>query len=181
MGVGGVMSQQKTIKDKKVTFNVGDRVVYPSHGVGQITDVEVQLIAGTELQVYVVSFPQDKMILRVPVARAHVSGLRPLVNHTVVDEVYEILQGKPKRGNKMWSRRAQEFETKINSGDITLIAEVVRDLYKNVDSDRSYSERTIYEEALGRLSSEIAALEEIAEAEVTTRIVEFLKEKLIAA
>ena len=146
---------------KNLEFKVGERVVYPSHGVGEVVEIEVQMIADTRLTVYVISFPQDKMTLRVPVNRAAAVGLRTLVNKSDVHEVYTILQGKPKRGNKMWSRRAQEYETKINSGEITAIAEVVRDLYKNVDNDRSYSERTIYESALNRLSSEIAILENI--------------------
>lgn len=162
-------------------FKIGERVVYPSHGVGEITDVEVQVIAETEIKVYVISFPQDKMTLRVPVSRASAVGLRALVSQNDISTVYNILQGKPKRGNKMWSRRAQEYEAKINSGEITAIAEVVRDLYKNVDNDRSYSERTIYESALSRLAAEIAILENISEAESSTKLTELLKEKLVAA
>jgi len=121
------------------------------------------------------------MTLRVPVSRATAAGLRTLVNKSDVHEVYTILQGKPKRGNKMWSRRAQEYETKINSGEISAIAEVVRDLYKNVDNDRSYSERTIYESALNRLSSEIAILENISEPESSAKLIDLLREKLVAA
>jgi CarD family transcriptional regulator len=120
------------------------------------------------------------MILRVPVNRASAVGLRTLINKNDIHEVYAILQGKPKRGNKMWSRRAQEYETKINSGEISAIAEVVRDLYKNVDNDRSYSERTIYESALNRLASEIAVLENISEAESSAKLIDLLKEKLAA-
>lgn len=169
--------------DSKKTnrFILGERVVYPSHGVGEIIDIETQTIAGMCMEVYVILFSQDKMTLRVPVTRAEASGLRTLINKTAVEEVYNILRSKPKRGNKMWSRRAQEFEVKINSGDIALVAEVVRDLYKNVDADRSYSERTIYEAALSRLASEIAALESIPEKDIANKIVDVLKEKLIAA
>ena len=166
---------------KTQEFQVGDKVVYPSHGVGEITEIESQAIAGTTLEVYVISFPQEKMTLRVPVTRASISGLRTLANKTSINEVYNILNGKPKRGNKMWSRRAQEYEAKINSGEIEAVAEVVRDLYKNVDNDRSYSERTIYEEALNRLASEIAILEKISEADSTEKLVELLKEKALAA
>lgn len=162
-------------------FNIGERVVYPSHGVGQIIEIETQFIADTELKVYVISFPQDKMTLRVPVSRAAAIGLRTLVSKGDIQEVYNILQGKPKRGNKMWSRRAQEYEAKINSGEIAAIAEVVRDLYKNVDNDRSYSERTIYESALSRLASEIAILENISESESSTKLIDLLREKLVAA
>ena len=118
---------------KNLEFKVGERVVYPSHGVGEIVDVEAQMIADISLKVYVISFPQDKMILRVPVNRASAVGLRTLINKNDIHEVYAILQGKPKRGNKMWSRRAQEYETKINSGNVIAIAEVLRDLHKNID------------------------------------------------
>jgi CarD family transcriptional regulator len=166
---------------KTTEFQVGEKVVYPSHGVGEITEIESQTIADTKLEVYVISFPQDKMTLRVPVSRATVSGLRTLANKSSVNEVYNILNGKPKRGNKMWSRRAQEYEAKINSGEIEAVAEVVRDLYKNVDNDRSYSERTIYESALNRLASEIAILENTEEAVATDKLIELLKEKAVAA
>lgn len=166
---------------KAPEFQVGEKVVYPSHGVGEIIEIESQTIVDTKLEVYVISFPQDKMTLRVPVSRAVASGLRILANKASITEVYNILNSKPKRGNKMWSRRAQEYEAKINSGEIEAIAEVVRDLYKNVDNDRSYSERTIYESALGRLASEIAIFEKISEAESTEKLVEFLREKAIAA
>ena len=165
---------------KNLEFKVGERVVYPSHGVGEIIEIEVQMIADTSLKVYVISFPQDKMTLRFPVSRASAVGLRTLVNKSDIHEVYTILQGKPKRGNKMWSRRAQEYETKINSGEISAIAEVVRDLYKNVDNDRSYSERTIYESALNRLASEIAILEKISESESSAKLIDLLREKLAA-
>jgi len=166
---------------KKTEFKIGDRVVYPSHGVGEIIDIESQTIADMKLEVYVISFPHDKMTLRVPVTRAAASGLRTLSTKSDVTSVYDILNGKPKRGNKMWSRRAQEYEGKINSGEIEAIAEVVRDLYKNVDNDRSYSERTIYESALNRLASEIAVLEKITPIDATEKLVELLKEKLVAA
>jgi CarD family transcriptional regulator len=162
-------------------FKVGDNVVYPSHGVGKVVDIESQVVIGTAMQVYVISFPNDKMTLKVPVSRASVSGLRSILTEKDVSSIYEILSSKPKRGNKMWSRRAQEYETKINSGEVEAIAEVVRDLYKNVDNDRSYSERTIYELALQRLASEIAALEKIAASEALERLTEVLREKLVAA
>ena len=166
---------------KKPEFKVGERVVYPSHGVGEIIQIESQAIGEIKLEVYVISFPHDKMTLRVPVSRATASGLRTLATKSDVNNVYNILNDKPKRGNKMWSRRAQEYETKINSGQIEAIAEVVRDLYKNVDNDRSYSERTIYESALNRLATEIAVLENIPIASATEKLVELLREKLAAA
>lgn len=166
---------------KNPEFKIGEKVVYPSHGVGQIVEIESQMIADMKLEVYVISFPQDKMTLKVPVSRASAAGLRTLVTKSAINDVYGILQGKPKRGNKMWSRRAQEYEAKINSGEIAAIAEVVRDLYKNVDNDRSYSERTIYESALNRLASEISVLEQISSLEASDRLVDLLKEKLVAA
>jgi CarD family transcriptional regulator len=166
---------------KKPEFKVGERVVYPSHGVGEIIEIENQAIADIKLEVYVISFPHDKMTLRVPVSRASISGLRMLATKSDINKVYSILNDKPKRGNKMWSRRAQEYETKINSGQIEAIAEVVRDLYKNVDNDRSYSERTIYESALNRLATEIAVLESTTIATSTEKLVELLREKLAAA
>jgi len=166
---------------KKPEFKVGERVVYPSHGVGEIIEIESQAIGEIKLEVYVISSPHDKMTLRVPVSRATASGLRTLATKSDVNKVYSILNDKPKRGNKMWSRRAQEYETKINSGQIEAIAEVVRDLYKNVDNDRSYSERTIYESALNRLATEIAVLENITIATATEKLVELLREKLAAA
>ncbi|MCC8415862.1 MAG: CarD family transcriptional regulator [Rickettsia endosymbiont of Gnoriste bilineata] len=161
-------------------FKVGERIVYPSHGVGEIVNVEQQLIAGTDIRVYVISFPQDKMILKVPVNRATISGLRKLVSKTDLTIIYLTLQGKAKQGNRMWSRRAQEYESKINSGNIVAVAEVVRDLYKNVDSDRSYSERTIYESALNRLAGELAILENINPDEAINKLIEVLKDKLAA-
>ena len=165
---------------KTLEFEVGDKVVYPSHGVGEIQAIETQNISGFELKVYVIHFSQDKMTLRVPVSRASGSGLRALVDKTDIHKVYSTLQGKPKQGNRMWSRRAQEYETKINSGDLVAVAEVVRDLYKNADADRSYSERTIYESALNRLATEIAVLEEINKDEAVMRLIDVLKEKLAA-
>ncbi|MCC8398709.1 MAG: CarD family transcriptional regulator [Rickettsia endosymbiont of Labidopullus appendiculatus] len=161
-------------------FKVGERIVYPSHGVGEIVNVEQQLIAGADIKVYVISFPQDKMILKVPVNRATISGLRKLVSKTDLAIIYSTLQGKTKQGNRMWSRRAQEYESKINSGNIVAVAEVVRDLYKNVDSDRSYSERTIYESALNRLAGELAILENINSDEAINKLIEVLRDKLAA-
>lgn len=172
----------KKLGSKKMgsEFKIGQRVVYPSHGVGEIINIEMQIIAGIEIQVYVVSFPQDKMTLKVPVSRATASGLRSLVGKNDLDKIFSTLQGKPKQGNRMWSRRAQEYEAKINSGDVISIAEVVRDLYKNVDSDRSYSERTIYEAALNRLAGELAVLENMTSDEAVTKLIEILKEKIAA-
>jgi CarD family transcriptional regulator len=155
--------------------------VYPSHGVGEIVNIEKQSIGGMDIELYVISFAQEKMLLRVPISRANSSGLRSLVDKSHVDKIYEALSTKPKLGNRMWSRRAQEYEAKINSGDIIAVAEVVRDLYKNVDSDRSYSERTIYELAVNRLAGELAILENIDKENAISKLIEILKEKTVAA
>ena len=165
---------------QEMEFKVGDQVVYPSHGVGQITDKESQSIGGFEIEVFVISFPKDKMVLRVPVKKAASSGVRPLMDKSCVEDIYKILRSKPKQGNRMWSRRAQEYEAKINSGDLTSVAEVVRDLYKNVDTDRSYSERSIYEDALNRVATELALLEDEDQTVTMAKLTELLKEKSAA-
>jgi CarD family transcriptional regulator len=144
------------------TFAQGDYVVYPTHGVGQVVAVENQEIGGMKLQLFVITFDRDRMTLRVPVAKATKSGLRKLSSRTVMDSALTTLKGRAKVKRTMWSRRAQEYEAKINSGDPVSIAEVVRDLHRNANQpDQSYSERQIYEAALERLASELAAVERI--------------------
>lgn len=163
---------------KEITFQVNDHVVYPAHGVGTITAQETQTIGGMELQVFVISFLKEKMTLRVPVRRASAAGLRQLSTHDEVEKVLSILQGRAKTGRGMWSRRAQEYEGKINSGNIISIAEVVRDLHRNVDDpDRSYSERVIYESALGRLVGEFAMVENIDAKQAEEVLVDALRER----
>ena len=156
-------------------FIVGDDVVYPSHGVGTITAEEVEVIAGIEMKLYVISFRDEKMTLRVPKSRAIKTGLRRLSSSKDFESVLNVLKSKARSAKGMWSKRAQEYETKINSGDVESIAEVLRDLHKNVnDPDRSYSERMIYESALARLVNEysVAANEskEVAEKTVITTL-----------
>lgn len=159
-------------------FRVDDKVVYPAHGVGQITGEETQKVAGYEVKMYVISFLKDKMTLRVPVNRVSESGLRVLSSDNQISSAVNTLKGKAKPGRGMWSRRAQEYEAKINSGDIVLISEVVRDLYKNVDDpDRSYSERIIYESALERLAGEYAAVHATNVETAIERIVKILKSR----
>jgi CarD family transcriptional regulator len=132
--------------DASLTFGVGQSVVYPAHGVGKITGVEKQTVAGMELEVYVVAFDQDKMILRVPTNRAEASGMRALAGSKLVDDALKTLGGKARVKRTMWSRRAQEYDAKINSGDLISIAEVVRDLYRAENQpEQSYSERQLYE------------------------------------
>ncbi len=157
-------------------FKIGGKVVYPAHGVGKIIDQEIQQIAGMEFSVYVISFEKEKMTLRVPVKRASASGLRVLSNDNDVLKAIQTLKGRAKPGRGMWSRRAQEYEGKINSGSIISIAEVVRDLHKNVDDpDRSYSERVIYESALSRLAGEFAAVNQVDVTEATNKLIGILK------
>lgn len=159
-------------------FKVGSKVVYPAHGVGKIVSEDKQIIASQEIGMFVIDFPKDKMTLRVPVKRAAESGLRVLSNDNDVKKAISILKGRAKPGRGMWSRRAQEYEGKINSGNIINIAEVVRDLHKNVDDpDRSYSERVIYEAALDRLAGEYAAVQEIAIDDATKNLVGILKSR----
>lgn len=146
----------------EILFNEDQKVVYPAHGVGTICGIETQSVSGIELTAYVVKFDRDKMTLRVPLKRAKSSGLRSICSGQQLDKVERVLKARAKVSRGMWSRRAKEYETKINSGDIVFLAEVVRDLHKNVDDpDRSYSERIIYENALDRLAGEISAVREI--------------------
>lgn len=146
-------------KIKKADFRPNDFVVYPAHGVGQIVSIEEQDIAGITLELFVVSFEKDKMTLRVPTHKATDIGMRTLSSPDVVTRAMATLKGKAKVKRAMWSRRAQEYEQKINSGDLIAIAEVVRDLHRNDDQrEQSYSERQLYEAALERLTREVAAV-----------------------
>ncbi len=143
-------------------FDKGDYVVYPTHGVGKVTGIETQEIAGQELTLFVIQFEKERMTLRVPISKAKASGLRRLSNRKVIDSALKTLKGKSRAKRTMWSRRAQEYEAKINSGDPVSIAEVVRDLHRNADQpDQSYSERQMYQAALDRLARELAAVETI--------------------
>ena len=143
-------------------FSVGDHVVYPAHGVGEIKGIESQSVAGMELEVYVITFDHEKMTLRVPTKRAVTSGLRPLAANDVVTQALTTLKGRARVKRTMWSRRAQEYEAKINSGDLISIAEVVRDLHRAENQpEQSYSERQLYESALDRMAREVAAIEKI--------------------
>ena len=149
----------KEVAGSKDKFRAGVKVVYPSHGVGEIKGIETHMIAGMELKTYVIEFEKEKMLLRIPANRAEKSGLRALSSDDELKTVRSTLLERPKSSRGMWSRRAKEYETKINSGNIISVAEVVRDLHKNVDDpERSYSERVIYENALERLSREVSAI-----------------------
>jgi len=161
---------------KHVEFSVGDYVVYPSHGVGHIVGVETQEIGEFALRVFVVSFEKDKMILRVPVNKAPVSGMRALSSKAQMKQALTALRGRAKVKRTIWSRRAQEYEAKLNSGDPTAIAEVVRDLYRATGQpEQSYSERQLYEAALDRLAREFAAVENIEPAAAAKLLEEVLE------
>ncbi len=161
---------------KEVSFSTGDFVVYPTHGVGKVLSITKDTVAGQELELIAVRFDKDRMTLRVPMTKARNSGLRKLSNRNIMDTALETLRSKSKVKRTMWSRRAQEYEAKINSGDPVSIAEVVRDLYRSQSqSDQSYSERQIYEQALDRLANELAALEKINTKEATVKLCDILE------
>lgn len=162
----------KALKD----FTNGDYVVYPSHGVGQVLGTETQVISGYDLKVIVISFEKDRMTLRLPITKAQTSGLRALSSKTEMDAALGKLTGRARVRRTMWSRRAQEYEAKINSGDPASIAEVLRDLHRSTgQAEQSYSERQIYQAALDRLVRELAAVESIDEAAATKRLEELLQ------
>ena len=143
-------------------FTIGDHVVYPAHGVGSVVGVETQEVAGMALEVYVITFDHEKMTLRVPTKKAKTAGLRALAAGMVVTQALTTLKGRARVKRTMWSRRAQEYEAKINSGDLISIAEVVRDLHRaDNQPEQSYSERQLYESALDRMAREVAAIEQI--------------------
>ena len=147
-------------KKKKFEFDIGEVVVYPKHGVGEIIKIESMEISSIKTQFYVVKMEQSKLIIRVPLDKQEEVGLRRISSKKYIDEVYKVLKLKPKIRRIMWSRRAQEYETKIYSGDPIKIAEVVRDLFrKNSQSEQSYSERQMFQVAIERLAREIAAVE----------------------
>ena len=163
-------------KVKQSEFSVGDFVVYPTHGVGKVQSIEVQEISGVTLDLIIIRFDKDRMTLRVPVDKAQFSGLRKLSTRKVMDSALTTLKGRSRAKRTMWSRRAQEYEAKINSGDPVSIAEVVRDLHRGDDQpDQSYSERQMYQAALDRLAREFAALEKIDEVTATEKLEELLK------
>ena len=147
---------------KNLEFNAGDYVVYPTHGVGQVTGVEEREIAGQDLQLFIINFEKERMILRVPIDKVEDSGLRKLSSEKTIEMALKTLKGRVRSKRTMWSRRAQEYEAKINSGDPIAIAEVVRDLHRNADQpEQSYSERQMYQAALERLAREYAACEDL--------------------
>lgn len=166
---------------KNNDYSPNDFVVYPAHGVGRIVSIEKQDVAGMELELFVISFEKDKMTLRVPTHKAEEVGMRQLSSPDVVANAMKTLKGKAKVKKAMWSRRAQEYEQKINSGDLIAIAEVVRDLHRADDQrEQSYSERQLYEAALERLTREIAAVDGADETAAARQIDEVLDSRAAA-
>ena len=153
---------REQLMPKDLAFETGEYVVYPTHGVGRIVRIEKKKLTDIELEMFVINFAKEKMTLRVPIMKAESSGMRRLSTRKKMDSALTTLRGRARIKRTMWSRRAQEYEAKINSGDPISIAEVVRDLHRNVGQpDRSYSERQLYEAAFERLSREFAAVEQI--------------------
>jgi CarD family transcriptional regulator len=168
------MAEKKNVTQRK-GFKTGEHVVYPAHGVGVVTGIETQKIAGTELELFVIHFEQDKLTLRVPTIKVEDVGMRKLSDKAVVKKATTLLQGRPRVKRTMWSRRAQEYEAKINSGDLIAVSEVVRDLYRGESQpEQSYSERQLYEAALERMAREIAAVNKSTHKEAVDRLEDLL-------
>ena len=164
--------------NKKHEFKTNDHVVYPTHGVGKVSGIEEQEVAGNKLELFIIEFEKDKMTLRVPVAKAKSVGMRKLSTPEVVGNALNTLKGRARIKRTMWSRRAQEYEAKIDSGDLVSIAEVVRDLHRaGGQPEQSYSERQLYEKALARMAREVAAVEKTDEPTAVKRVEGMLVKK----
>jgi CarD family transcriptional regulator len=162
----------------KHEFKTNDHVVYPTHGVGRIMKIEEQEVAGSKLELFVITFEKDKMTLRVPTMKAKAVGMRKLSSPDIVNNALNTLKGRARIKRTMWSRRAQEYEAKINSGDLVSIAEVVRDLHRaSGQPEQSYSERQLYEAALARMAREVAAVERTDEPTAVKRVEGMLLKK----
>ena len=169
------MVEESKVEDINSEYNEGDFVVYPAHGVGHILGTEQREVGGILLDLVIVRFDNDRMTLRIPLNKAAESGLRKLSSRKQMDAALSTLKGRAKVRKAMWSRRAQEYEQKINSGDLIAIAEVVRDLHRNDDQrEQSYSERQLYEAALERLTREVAAVDDGDEASAAKKVDEVL-------
>ena len=165
----------KKSSNQRHGFKIGEYVVYPSHGVGKVVAIEEQVVAGHSLELFVITFEQEKMTLRVPTAKLAAVGMRKLAEDGIVRRAMETLKGRARIKRTMWSRRAQEYENKINSGDLVSISEVVRDLFRaETQPEQSYSERQLFEAALDRMSREIAAVEKLDERGAVQKITEVL-------
>jgi CarD family transcriptional regulator len=163
---------------RKFEFKPNDHVVYPTHGVGKVSGVVEQEVAGYKLELFIIEFEKDKMTLRVPVAKAKSVGMRKLSSPEIVGNALNTLKGRARIKRTMWSRRAQEYEAKIDSGDLVSIAEVVRDLHRaGGQPEQSYSERQLYEKALARMAREVAAVEKTDEPTAVKRVEGMLVKK----
>jgi CarD family transcriptional regulator len=163
------------IAPKKLSFKVGELVVYPAHGVGKISAIEEQEIAGSKLELYIVDFEREKLRLKVPTNRAEQKGMRRLADRGLIEHAMKVIRGRARIKRTMWSRRAQEYDAKINSGDLIAVAEVVRDLYRSDrQPEQSYSERQLFEQALFRMARELAAVRKIDDDQSVKELSEFL-------
>ncbi len=166
---------EKNNSQQRLGFETNEYVVYPTHGVGRIVAIEEQEIAGCKLELFVINFEKDKMTLRVPTSKTQAAGMRKLSDESILARALETLRGRARVKRTMWSRRAQEYEAKINSGDLITIAEVVRDLYRSdAQPEQSYSERQLYEAALDRMAREIAAAQDVDESIAIQKVAEAL-------
>ncbi len=166
---------EKTSSQRRFGFETNQYVVYPTHGVGRIVAIEEQEIAGCKLELFVINFEKDKMTLRVPTSKSQSAGMRKLSDDAVMTRALDTLRGRARVKRTMWSRRAQEYEAKINSGDLITIAEVVRDLYRSDSQpEQSYSERQLYEAALDRMAREIAAAQDVDKSIAVQKVAEAL-------
>lgn len=164
------------------SFSPGDFVVYPVHGVGQIVEIETTAVAGQELELIAINFNKDKLTLRLPLSNARKTGLRRVATASVMDSAVNVLKSKAKTKRAQWSKRSQEYTLKINSGDPVAVAEVLRDLYKDPEkSEQTYSERQIFEQAMGRLVAEYAIVNQIKENEASMQLESILHSRLVAA
>ncbi len=160
---------------KKLAFKIGEQVVYPAHGVGRITAIEEQEIAGSKLELYIVDFEREKLRLKVPTNRAEQKGMRRLADRGLIEHAMKVIRGRARIKRTMWSRRAQEYDAKINSGDLIAVAEVVRDLYRSDrQPEQSYSERQLFEQALLRMARELAAVRKVDDDQSVKELSEFL-------
>ncbi|MEO0546209.1 MAG: CarD family transcriptional regulator [Pseudomonadota bacterium] len=163
------MAAKKSVQ--RQGYKTGEFIVYPAHGVGQIVDIEQQEVAGFELELFVINFAKDKMTLRVPITKIESVGMRKLAEMSVADDSLKTVQGRARIKRTMWSRRAQEYDAKINSGDLIQIAEVVRDLFRSDNQpEQSYSERQLYEAALERMARELSVVKKVTETEAVQLI-----------
>ena len=160
---------------KKIIFKVGELVVYPAHGVGKISNIEEQEIAGAKLELYIVDFEKEKLRLKVPTNRAEQKGMRHLADRVMIETAMKVIRGRARIKRTMWSRRAQEYDAKINSGDMIAVAEVIRDLYRSErQPEQSYSERQLFEQALARFARELAAVRKVDEDQCIKELEDYL-------